>query len=132
MHILRSAVYFPVLDVRAIGVYYRDVLGFACEYSAGDPPEFALYKRGEASIMFRRVASSERSCPNEAQGGAWDVFLWVDDAEAFYAELREKAAEVVYPPTLQPYGMKEFAVRDPNGYILGFGEAMDQPSPQGS
>jgi hypothetical protein len=24
---------------------------------------------------------------------------------------------------VQPYGMKEFAVRDPNGYVLGFGQA---------
>jgi hypothetical protein len=28
----------------------------------------------------------------------------------------------VYPPVVQPYGMKEFAVRDPNGYVLGFGQ----------
>ena len=40
--IIRSAPYFPVADVASIGAYYRDVLGFQCEYAAGDPPEFAL------------------------------------------------------------------------------------------
>jgi len=40
-------------------------------------------------------------------------------------------AEIVHNPVIQPYGMKEFAVRDPAGYVLGFGEAVsivDRPN----
>jgi uncharacterized glyoxalase superfamily protein PhnB len=120
--VLRSAPYFPVADVSSIGAYYRDVLGFELEYAAGSPPEFAIYTRGGSSIMFRRVIEPSRICPNEAQGGTWDVFSWVDDAEALHHELSRRGATVVYPPVVQPYGMKEFAVRDPNGYVLGFGQ----------
>ena len=40
--IIRGAPYFPVSDVSSIGAYYRDVLGFQCEYAAGEPPEFGL------------------------------------------------------------------------------------------
>jgi uncharacterized glyoxalase superfamily protein PhnB len=72
--------------------------------------------------MFRRVADAGLIRPNEKQGGTWDVFLWVDDVESLFGELGRKGAEVVYAPTVQPYGMKEFAVRDPNGYVLGFGQ----------
>ena len=43
--IIRGAPYFPVPDVSSIGTCYRDILGFRCEYSADDPPEFALYSR---------------------------------------------------------------------------------------
>jgi len=121
----RGAPYFPVPDVAAIGVHYRDVLGFSCEYSAGppgSPPEFAIYSRDGAPILFRRVADSGLICPNERQGGTWDVFFWVDDVGSLYDELRDKGAVVVYEPMVQPYGMKEFAVRDPNGYVLGFGQ----------
>jgi len=39
-----------------------------------------------------------------------------------YRELTSAGAAVVYEPTVQLYGMKEFAVRDPNGYVLGFGQ----------
>ena len=120
--ILRSASYFPVPDVAAAGAYYRDVLAFRCEYSAGEPPEFALYVRGACSIMLRRVADPSLIRPNEPQGGTWDVFLWVDDLDALYAELIRSGAAIVYPPTLQPYGMREFAVRDSSGYVLGFGQ----------
>jgi uncharacterized glyoxalase superfamily protein PhnB len=122
--ILRSAAYFPVPDVAAIGAYYRDVLGFACEYAAGEPPQFAIHSRGGAAIMFRRVEEAGCICPNEKQGGTWDVFSWVEDVDSLYRELTLMGAEVVYEPVVQPYGMKEFAVRDPNGYVLGFGQAL--------
>jgi uncharacterized glyoxalase superfamily protein PhnB len=122
--ILRSAAYFPVRDVARIGAYYDDVLGFACEYAAGDPPEFAIHSRGGSAIMFRRVTDPDRICPNEKQGGTWDVFFWVDDVDVLYRELSLVGAEMVYAPVVQPYGMKEFAVRDPNGYVLGFGQAL--------
>ena len=126
--ILRGATYFPVPDVLSAGAHYRDVLGFTCEYAAG--PEFAIYRRGGSAIMLRRVADASLLSPNERQGGTWDMFCWVSDLDALFDELVSRGATVVYPPTLQPYGMREFAVRDPNGYVLGFGE--QQPAGEGT
>ena len=120
--IIRGAPYFPVPDVSSIGAYYRDILGFHCEYAAGDPQEFAVYSRNGSAVMFRRVQEPSVISPNERQGGTWDVFFWVNDVEALYGELTLKGASVVYSPVIQPYQMKEFAVRDPNGYVLGFGQ----------
>jgi catechol 2,3-dioxygenase-like lactoylglutathione lyase family enzyme len=120
--LLRGAPYFPVADVAAAGEYYRAVLGFECEYAAGDPPIFAVYSRSGAPIMFRQADQPGLICPNERQGGTWDVFFWVDDVMKLHAELAGAGATVVYAPVVQPYGMKEFAVRDPNGYVLGFGQ----------
>ena len=88
--ILRSATYLPVPDVSGIGAYYRDVLGFTCEYSAGDPPEFAVFKRDGCAVMFRRVPEPGLICPNDRQGGTWDVFCWVDDVDALHAEFERK------------------------------------------
>jgi hypothetical protein len=63
--------------------------------------------------------------PNEIQGGTWDVFFWTDQALALHSELSAKGAEVVYGPIVQEaYHMLEFAVRDRDGYILGFGQAV--------
>jgi hypothetical protein len=48
----------------------------------------------------------------------------VDDARTLHAELLERGAVVVYGPTMQEaYRMLEFAVRDCDGHVLGFGEA---------
>jgi uncharacterized glyoxalase superfamily protein PhnB len=122
--LLRSATYLPVPDVVASGRWYHDVLGFECEYEAGAPAEFAIWKRGGVAVMLRRVSRETRLAPNESQGGSWDLFAWVDDADALHDEIVRAGATIVYPPVVQPYGMKEFAVRDPDGYVLGFGQRM--------
>ena len=41
----------------------------------------ALGSNGSA-IMFRRAADPSLICPNDKQGGTWDVFFWVKDVQA--------------------------------------------------
>jgi catechol 2,3-dioxygenase-like lactoylglutathione lyase family enzyme len=120
--LLRGAPYFPVPDVAAAGEHYRNVLGFECEYLAGEPPVFGIYSRNGAPIMLRRVDQPALIRPNEQQGGTWDVFFWVNDVMSLHAELLAAGATIVHDPVVMPYGMKLFAVRDPNGYVLGFGQ----------
>ena len=119
----RSAPYFPVGDVERSAAHYERVLGFRREYVAGSPPQFAIVSRDGLAIMLRRVEEPEHISPNERQGGTWDAFFWVDDVKALHAELAGKKADVVYGPLLQEaYHMEEFAVRDADGYVLGFGQ----------
>jgi len=119
----RSAPYFPVADVERAAAHYERVLGFRREYSAGSPPEFAIVTRDGFSIMLRLVPNPERISPNEQQGGTWDAFFWVNDVRALHAELAANGADIVYGPVVQPaYRMEEFAVRDADGYVLGFGQ----------
>ena len=120
--LLRSAPYFPVADVDAAAVYYARVLGFDIEYAGGTPPQFAIVQRDGLAIMLRRVQTPALISPNEKQGGTWDAFFWVRDADALFAEFREKGADVVYEPIVREYDTREFAVRDSSGYILGFGQ----------
>ena len=122
VHIMRVAPYLLVPDVAAAGDYYRRVFGFEREYMAGDPPEFAIYARDGHSVMFRRAPEPGRIVPAERQGGTWDVFCWVEGIDSLQAELKQRGAEFAYELTVQQYGMRELAVRDLNGYVLGFGE----------
>lgn len=128
--LLRSAPYFPVADVEQSASHYERVLGFQREYSGGTPPEFAILSRDGLSIMLRRVPAPDRISPNERQGGTWDAFFWVRDAQGLFAELSAKGADIVYGPVVQDaYGMEEFAVRDREGYVLGFGQPVSsQPA----
>ena len=123
--LLRSAPYFPVGDVERAAMHYERVFGFRREYAAGSPPEFAIMTRDGLSIMLRRVPDSTQISPNERQGGTWDVFFWVRDVRALHAELTANGAVIVYGPGLQQaYRMEEFAARDADGYVLGFGQAV--------
>jgi catechol 2,3-dioxygenase-like lactoylglutathione lyase family enzyme len=128
--LLRSAPYFPVADLAQATRFYSRTLGFWLEYVGGDPPEFAIVTRDGLSIMLRAVAADAPISPNERQGGTWDAFFWVRDVRALFTEVSAAGAEVVYGPVLQPaYGMEEFAVRDPSGYILGFGQPLVPDGP---
>jgi catechol 2,3-dioxygenase-like lactoylglutathione lyase family enzyme len=119
----RSAPYLPDADLEAASRHYAEVLGFPRLYQGGEPPIFAIHARDEQSVMLRQVPDPARIVPNERQGGAWDVFFWVTDAEALFLELKGRGAEIVYAPTLEPeYHRKEFAVRDRDGHVLGFGQ----------
>jgi catechol 2,3-dioxygenase-like lactoylglutathione lyase family enzyme len=123
--LLRSAPYFPVADLEASAAYYERVLGFRPEYLGGTPPRFAIMSRDGLCVMLRMVATPERISPNEQQGGTWDAFFWVSDARALHAELRRNGADIVYGPVVQSeYDMEEFAVRDREGYVLGFGQPL--------
>ena len=123
--LLRSAPYFPVADVERSATHYEKILGFQREYTGGTPPEFAIVSRDGLSIMLRRVPAPERISPNERQGGTWDAFFWVRDARGLHEELSAKGAEIVYGPIVQEsYQMEEFAVRDREGYVLGFGQRL--------
>lgn len=125
--LLRSAPYFPVPDVEQSALYYERVLGFARDYAAGSPTEFAIVSRDGLSIMLRLVPAASHLSPNEQQGGTWDVFFWVRDVRALHAEVLSHGADIVYGPIVQAsYGMEEIAVRDPNGYILGFGQSVER------
>ncbi|MCU1348587.1 MAG: Glyoxalase/bleomycin resistance protein/dioxygenase [Acidobacteria bacterium] len=130
--LVRSAPYFPVADVEQAASHYETVFGFRREYVAGSPPQFAIVSRDGLPIMLRLVAAPETISPNERQGGTWDAFFWVTDIVALARELRSSGADFVYGPLFQPaYGMKELAVRDNSGYVLGFGQEWDEKSERG-
>ena len=126
----RAAPYFPVHNVEKVAEEYERVFGFSVEYLVGNPAEFAIVSRDGLPLMFRRVPSETLIAPNATQGGSWDVFFWVRDARKLYGELKAAGASIVYEPTLQEsYHMLEFAVRDRNGYVLGFGEPQQARTP---
>jgi predicted enzyme related to lactoylglutathione lyase len=121
----------PVLlvpDVFQTAEYYRDVLGFSFDQIYGDPPSFVILQRDGARLMFRQPREGAPPPANASvtPSFAWDVFLAVDDVEALAAELRGKGAEILSGPTHRPiWNGKELEVRDCNGRVLGFGQAMD-------
>lgn len=125
--LLRHAPYFPVADVELSKIFYKQKLGFRVEYTAGNPLQFAICSRDGFAIMLRRVAQPELIVPSEKQGGSWDAFFWVGTADLLHAEFKSKGVDIVYGPLVQEaYHMKEFAIRDSDGHVLGFGQALGQ------
>jgi len=95
--------------------YYCEVLGFQCENRFD----------GWASLRFDR-AEIMLSLPNQHlrfDGPCFTGSLYFrsENVDSLWERLREKA-EIAYPIENFDYGMREFAIRDLNGYILQFGK----------
>jgi len=128
VQIASAAPVLLVADVFETAEYYRDVLGFHFDQIYGEPPSFVIVERDGARLMFRqpREGAPQPNNGSVVPNFATDVFLWVDDVEALAEELRGKHAEILRGPTYRPiWNGKELEVRDCNGRVLCFGQAMD-------
>jgi uncharacterized glyoxalase superfamily protein PhnB len=87
--------------------------------------------RDGLTIMLGQAVDRNLIRPHGADGETWDAYVWVRDADALFAEFDAKGALVVHKPVFRAYyGNQEFAIRDPDGYILGFGQTGATPPTQ--
>ncbi len=47
-----------------------------------------------------------------------DVSIEVEDVDAVHAKAVERGYEIVHPVTDEPWGVRRFFVRDPNGAVI--------------
>ena len=121
-----SAPYFFIRDLDASLDYYCDVLGFTRPRLWGVPPTFAMPDRDGFIFMLKQVEDHSTITPNESRGGLWDAYVWVRNVRALHAEFEAKGAEFAYGLTHQhEYDNIEFAVRDPDGYVIAFGQGVE-------
>lgn len=119
---------FLVDDVVATANYYRDQLGFRYDRFWGDPPGFCMVHRGGIVIMlsqFPRLAPMRPNHLVDPNCDAWDAYVWVDDADALFAELTARGVKITRSICDQPYGCRDFDVEDCNGYRLCFGHDIE-------
>lgn len=122
------APYFIVDDVVASANFYRDTLGFNYQRMWGEPPCFTIVTRNGAAVMLSQFEQSGLMRPNSianSDGGAWDAYIWIDNADALYKEFGQKGVTITQPLCNQEYGCREFTIRDLNGYTLGFGQDLN-------
>jgi catechol 2,3-dioxygenase-like lactoylglutathione lyase family enzyme len=118
------APYFIVDDVVASADFYRDRLGFRYDRFWGDPPRFCMVQRGGIVIMLSQLDEPRGSFPNhrvDPERGAWDAYVWVEDAEALHAEFVANGVTIARAPCVQPYHCLDFEIDDLDGYRLCFG-----------
>jgi uncharacterized glyoxalase superfamily protein PhnB len=117
------AVVFPVSDIGATIRWYEEQLGFIGDpFPASEPYVFAILRRDNVEIMLQRVAGYEKpDLYNSRPGGVWDAYFRIEGVKELFDSVKDEAT-IVQPLRKQPYGNREFEVRDPNGYLLVFSE----------
>src|SRR5215831_10999596 len=105
--------YFVVDDVVTTANYYRDKLGFEYERFWGEPPCFSMVQRSGIVIMLTQLEVTGVMRPNrtiDPERGAWDAYIWIDNADALYAEFKSEGVIIARDICDQPYGCRDFDV----------------------
>jgi predicted enzyme related to lactoylglutathione lyase len=98
----------PVVNVERAQQHYRDALGF--EIGWIEPgKDIGSVTRGNVAIFFRK-----REPPFEP------AIHWVfaEDIEASYQELKSSGANIVDPLETKPWGIRQFTVKDLDGNLF--------------
>lgn len=111
----------PVPDVLAAAEFYTSKLGFTPGFTWGDPPSIAGVNLGDVQVFLER---------GEPGTGRSAVYFVVGDADALYAFHRANGVEVIEPLGDRPYGLRDYMVRDLNGYALSFGQYIYDQGPK--
>ena len=106
-----------VKDVKATIDYYVSVLGFT-EGNYVPDWGWGLVEKDQVKIMLARP--NEHTAYNGSQFTG-SLYLRTDNVETWWAHLKDRA-DIYYGIEDFEYGMREFAIRDCNGYILQFGQ----------
>lgn len=115
-----------VRDIAASTAFYRDVLGFAIKQTVPDaaPFVFVWLERDGVAVFLNDPKAVAHDFPAAASlppGGTATLFFVITAVDAYHAAVAPKA-NLVMPLKTQFYGMREFAVTDPDGHIITFAE----------
>lgn len=111
---------FFSLNIPATLAYYKDKLGFECLGTWQDPPVYAMIARDNQAIHIR-CAEPPTANPGKYEDELLDAYLFVDDADALYAEYAAQGVEFTRPLANMPWKTREFVVKDCDGRLLAFG-----------
>jgi lactoylglutathione lyase len=120
-----------VQDIDRSTAFYRDVLGFTIKTTVPDqaPFVFVWLERDGVPVFLNAPAGVADDMPDVTArgfGGTATLFFIVDAVDALHGIVAPHA-KVVMPLKTQFYGMREFAVADPDGHILTFAQRVQAP-----
>jgi uncharacterized glyoxalase superfamily protein PhnB len=111
---------FFTANIRATLAYYKDKLGFECLSTWMDPPVYAIVARDQQAIHFRCAAPPTPN-PEKYEEELLDAYLFVEDADALYAEYAARGVEFTRTLADTEWNCREFVVKDCDGRLLAFG-----------
>ncbi|MEA2343999.1 MAG: hypothetical protein QOF63_2168 [Thermoanaerobaculia bacterium] len=125
----------PILNVSNIVESFEwfERLGWKKGWDWGDPPTFGGVCSGTCEIFLCQDAQGGRGKSDlattsdegeSADKGVW-ISIWVDDVDAIHRHCVEQGIEITWPPTDEPWGMREMHVRHPDGHVFRISQGLE-------
>jgi len=114
-------------DLQATITFYTAVLDFTVDgtFEVDGKMAWCSLHKDEVYIMF--------NLPNTVMNYGrilltGSLYIYIDEVDGFWEQVKDKV-EVVYAPENFEYNMREFAIKDNNGYVLNFGQSIEEKNP---
>ena len=119
----------PILNVSNLDESFAwfTKLGWVKKWAWGDPPTFGCVANHKVEIFLCLGAQGSRGGPmpehagdDEDSGGVWMTW-WVakkSDVDATWVLAKEHGLTVTWPPTDEPWGVRECHIRHPDGHTF--------------
>ncbi len=110
---------FFVPDVAASVRFYVEQLGFRPHRVE---PDFAVLALGESIIMLadQRMYGAMGGAAAVERGAFVDIRFVVPDVDAVHRRCFERGVTIVHDIADRPYGLRDFIIRDSDGFRLRF------------
>lgn len=110
----------PMRDINVTAETYRQ-LGFRVVHRYEGEVPYLILRRGEIELHFFGMADLD---PASSYGGC---YVRTEDVDRLYAEFAAAKVGTLHPISLRPWGLREFALIDPDGNLLRVGAARAEP-----
>ena len=110
--------HLPVKDLKETLDYYRDKLGFTDQWTFGEKD--GGIQRNDLRLLFTEDKNFTNAI--NIQQHVLPLIWFVDNIDEVLTEFTERKVELADELRMHPYGLKEFAFIDINGYYIRVAE----------
>ncbi len=124
----------PILNVSDLQATFDwfAKLGWHKTFEWGTPPDFGGVRSDDCDIHLcvgaqggrgksSHVRTSGFQGADAGEQGVW-IAIVVDDVDAIHRACLAQGLDVTWPPTDEPWGLREMHVRHPDGHVLRIGQ----------
>ncbi len=108
--------FLPTASIAKTISFYRDRLDFDDLWIWDDPPSVIRLGRGPVKFLF----SLDPDHPVLKKG--FDIMIFMKGLDTLYNEYSDRGLDFSSRLEEKPWGLREFAIRDNNGYLLRFAQ----------
>jgi catechol 2,3-dioxygenase-like lactoylglutathione lyase family enzyme len=120
-----GAITLFVPDLDRATEFYQETFGLE---TARPDADTAMFKFKNVYVFLHRAAAAQDPLPEvlaEANNGAGQFAIIVDDVDAVCSELTGRGVEVITGPADRPWGMRTVTFADPAGHIWEIAQGID-------
>jgi len=126
----------PILNVSNMAESFAwfEKLGWEKAWDWGDPATFGAVCNGKSQIFLCQGGQGSRGGPmpqfvgDDETGGVW-MSWWLESraaVDAAYESAMQKGLTVMMPPTDEPWNVREFHLRHPDGHTFRVGAGLEE------